>query len=173
MSSGTLRLFGPSARSLAVAGRTTRSSYSPRLATARASASTSVARMLAGRSSQRKSSIDAIASEYGSSPVAAAADHRRATPRSMHCPKRMLGSDMEVPRVAEESSEIRGEQPNQLPASALITVLRGVEQRLEPGRVTYSKPAAPSVKEFAMTLKQVDAGEPQRQSPRSIKLFVG
>ncbi len=91
----------------------------------------------------------------------------------MHRPKRMLGGDMEVPGVAEESSEIRGEQPNQLPASALIAILRSVEQRLEPGRIAHSKPAAPSVKEFAMTLKQVDAREPQRQSPRSIKLFVG
>ena len=91
----------------------------------------------------------------------------------MHHAKRMLGSDTEVPRVAEESGEIRGEQPNQLPASALIAILGGVKQRLEAARIAHSKPAAPSVKEFPMTLKQVDAREPQRQSARSIKLLVG
>ena len=85
----------------------------------------------------------------------------------------MLGSDTEVPGVAEESGEICGEQPNQLPASALIAVLGGVEQRLEPARIAHSKAAAPSVKEFAVTLKQVDASKPQCQSPRSIKLLVG
>jgi hypothetical protein len=91
----------------------------------------------------------------------------------MRRPKRMLGSDMEMRRVAEESSEIRGEQPNHLPASALIAVLGGVEQRLEAAEIAHSKPAAPSVKEFPMALEQVDAREPQRQSSRSIKLLVG
>ena len=85
----------------------------------------------------------------------------------------MLGGELEVPGVAEESSKTRGEQPNHLPLSAMIAILGGLEQRLEAARIAYSKPAAPSVKEFAMTLKQVDAREPQRQSSRSIKLFVG
>jgi hypothetical protein len=91
----------------------------------------------------------------------------------MHSTKRMLGSDTEVTGVSEESSEIGGEQPNQLPASALVAVLCGAEQRVEPGRIAHSKPAAPPVKEFAVALEQVDTREAQRQSPRSIKLFVG
>jgi hypothetical protein len=28
---------------------------------------------------------------------------------SIHCPKRMFGSELEVPRVTEEAGEIRGE----------------------------------------------------------------
>jgi hypothetical protein len=60
-----------------------------------------------------------------------------------------------------------------VPASALIAVLDGVEQRLERARIAHSKAAAPSVKEFAVTLKQVDARKPQRQWSRPIKLLVG
>ena len=60
-----------------------------------------------------------------------------------------------------------------VPASALIAVLGGVEQRLERARIAHSKAAAPSVKEFAVTLKQVDARKPQCQSSRPIKLLVG
>jgi hypothetical protein len=84
----------------------------------------------------------------------------------------MLGSDIEMPGMAEESSEIRGEQPNQLPASAMIAVLAGVEQRIDPGPVVDAEPANSPFQDFAMPLEQLDARQPKRQAPCPVKLFI-
>jgi hypothetical protein len=48
-----------------------------------------------------------------------------------------------------------------------------LKQRLELGRIVHSKPPAPSLKELAVALEQLNAGESQCQSLRSIKLIVG
>jgi hypothetical protein len=75
----------------------------------------------------------------------------------MHRPERVLDSDMEVPGVTEEFSELGGQQPDQVPAGSLVALLRGAQQLIEPGSILNPEPAASSVKDFAMTLEELNA----------------
>ena len=75
--------------------------------------------------------------------------------------------------MAEEAREVRGDQPNQLPAGVWIAFLCGSEQRFNSGGVGNPQPPAAVGEKLTMAVEQLDARQPQREFPGPVKLFAG
>jgi len=78
----------------------------------------------------------------------------------MRRPERMLGSDLEVPGMAEEAREVGGNQPNQLPVSSWVTFLGGFQQVFDSGGVPNPQPPTAAAEKLPMTVAQLDARQP-------------
>jgi hypothetical protein len=70
----------------------------------------------------------------------------------------VLGGQLEVPGMAEKAREIRGDQPDQLPAGARVALLRGSKERFDAGGVENPQAAAAAGEKLAMPFTQLDTG---------------
>ena len=133
----------------------------------------SVARIVTGGSSRPKTSMTAMASEYGSSPVDGRGRPQSRAPAPMRRPEGVLGGHVEVPRVAEEPGEARREQPDQPAARLRVALLGPAEQGIEPGDLVDPGAEAPALDELAVARGELDAREKQRQTAGAVELLVG
>ena len=90
----------------------------------------------------------------------------------MHRAKRMRGSRIEVPGMAEESRKVRGDQPYQLPAGKRVAFFCGAEEPLDAdGGGEPESPAADGEK-LTVAVEQLNARQAQGKFSGPIELFA-
>ena len=92
---------------------------------------------------------------------------------AMHRRERVLGGNLEVPGMAEEAREARGDQSNQLPTGERVAFFCSAEERFNAGGGGEPEPPATAGEKLAMPLTQLDASQPQSELPGPLKLFEG
>jgi hypothetical protein len=84
----------------------------------------------------------------------------------------MLGGQLKVPGVAEESRELRGQQTKQPLCREGLTLLRCIEQRVQSRVIVDPQPTAAAMQQLAVAFHQFDSRQRGSQLPGALKLLM-
>jgi hypothetical protein len=86
--------------------------------------------------------------------------------------KCMIGRDVEVLRVTEESGKLRGQETDKTLFGVRLPLFSGVQKQIDPDFILKAQPAAPLVEQIPMPLRQLDPRQTQGQPTCPLKLLI-